>query len=240
MIAKSRTEFSPKQRDELLAALRARFEENMGRHPSLVWGKVQARLEARSDKLWSLAEMERPCGEPDVVVQDKASGELIFVDCAPESPAGRLSVCCDREGWLSRKEMGPKTTSMDVATGMGIALLMEEEIKGFESVLTVVGGKIVHAADEFKPHAPPAIPLLPEWSPIKVFGGYGAPFDARKASRNPYVEFFEPGCGCFAFWRAGGEGDHVVLRFAQDLRSQMSGLGSGGSVWSGQDRQRKA
>ena len=117
----------PKQRDELLAALKARFDANKARHPGLVWAKVQARLEAKPDKLWSLAEMERTGGEPDVVGQDKKSGEFIFFDCSPESPSGRRSVCYDREGWLSRKEARPKTTAMDLATELGIALLTEEE-----------------------------------------------------------------------------------------------------------------
>lgn len=117
----------PKQRDELLAALKARFDANKARHPSLVWAKVQARLEAKPDKLWSLAEMERTGGEPDVVAHDKKSGEFVFMDCAPESPAGRRSVCYDRAGWLSRKEARPKTTAMDLAAEMGIALLTEEE-----------------------------------------------------------------------------------------------------------------
>lgn len=118
-------ELSPKQRDELLAALKARFDANKARHPGLVWARVQARLEARPDKLWSLAEMERTGGEPDVV--EVKSGEFVFMDCAPESPAGRRSVCYDREGWLSRKEARPKTTAIDMATEMGIALLTEEE-----------------------------------------------------------------------------------------------------------------
>ena len=118
-------QLSPKQRDEWLAALKARFEKNMGRHQGLVWAKVQARLEARTDKLWSLAEMERTGGEPDVV--GLKSGEFVFMDCAPESPAGRRSVCYDREGWLSRKEARPKTTAIDLAAEMGIALLTEEE-----------------------------------------------------------------------------------------------------------------
>lgn len=123
----SRRQLSPKQRDELLAALKARFDANKARHPGLVWAKVQARLEARPDKMWSLAEMERTGGEPDVVGHDKKSGEFVFVDCAPESPVGRRSVCYDQEGWLSRKEARPKTTAMDLATEMGIALLTEEE-----------------------------------------------------------------------------------------------------------------
>jgi hypothetical protein len=120
-------EFSPKQRDELLATLQARFDANKARHPGLVWAKVQAGLEARPNKLWSLAEMERTGGEPDVVGHDKKSGEFVFMDCAPESPAGRRSVCYDREGWLSRKEARPKTTAMDLAAEMGIALVTEEE-----------------------------------------------------------------------------------------------------------------
>ena len=118
-------ELSPKQRDELLAALKARFEKNMGRHQGLVWAKVQARLEAKQDKLWSLAEMERTGGEPDVV--GVKSGEFVFMDCAPESPAGRRSVCYDRAGLESRKEHRPKTTALDLAAAMGIALLTEEE-----------------------------------------------------------------------------------------------------------------
>lgn len=120
-----KNELSPRQCDELLTALKARFEKNPGRHPDLSWPKVRARLEACPDKLWSLAAMERTGGEPDVV--GAKSGEFIFMDCAAESPSGRRSVCYDREGWLSRKEARPKTTAMDMATEMGIALLTEEE-----------------------------------------------------------------------------------------------------------------
>ena len=120
-------ELSHKQRADLLAALKARFEKNLGRHQALVWAKVQARLEARPEQLWSLAEMERTGGEPDVVSHDKKSGEFVFMDCAAESPADRRSVCYDREGWLSRKEARPKTTAMDLAAEMGIALVTEEE-----------------------------------------------------------------------------------------------------------------
>ena len=118
-------ELSPKQREELLAALKDRFEKNLNRHNSLDWARVQARLEAKADKLWSLAEMERTGGEPDVV--GVKSGEFVFMDCAPESPVGRRSVCYDREGLESRKEHRPKTTAMDLAAGMDIALLTEEE-----------------------------------------------------------------------------------------------------------------
>ncbi len=116
---------SSKQREELLSALKARFEKNLARHQGLVWAKVQARLEAKPDKLWSLAEMERTGGEPDVV--GVKSGEFVFMDCAPESPAGRRSVCYDRAGLESRKEHRPKTTALDLAAAMGIALLTEEE-----------------------------------------------------------------------------------------------------------------
>jgi hypothetical protein len=125
--ANTKKELSPKQRGELLAALQSRFDANQAGHPGLAWAKVRARLEARPDKLWSLAEMERTGGEPDVVAHDKKSGEVVFMDCAPESPSGRRSVCYDREGWLSRKEARPKTTALDLAAEMGVALLTEEE-----------------------------------------------------------------------------------------------------------------
>jgi hypothetical protein len=118
---------SPKQREELLKALKARFEKNLNRHKGLDWAKVQSRLEANPEKLWSLNEMESTGGEPDVVGQDKKSGEYIFFDCSAESPKGRVSVCYDREGWLSRKEARPKTTAMDMAVAMGVELLTEEE-----------------------------------------------------------------------------------------------------------------
>jgi Protein of unknown function (DUF4256) len=111
----------------LLAALEARFDANKARHPGLVWAKVQAKLEANPDKLWSLAEMERTGGEPDVVDHDKKSGEFAFFDCSPETPKGRVSVCYDREGLESRKEHRPKTTAMDMAAAMGIELLTEEQ-----------------------------------------------------------------------------------------------------------------
>ena len=123
----NKNELSPKQRDELLKALKARFEKNLNRHKGLDWAKVQARLEANPEKLWSLNEMESTGGEPDVVGQDKKSGEYIFFDCSAETPKGRVSVCYDREGWLSRKEARPKTTAMDMAAAMGIELLTEEQ-----------------------------------------------------------------------------------------------------------------
>jgi hypothetical protein len=120
-------ELTSKQREVLLATLQTRFEKNPKRHKGLDWAKVQARLEANPEKLWSLAEMERTGGEPDVVGQDKKSGEFVFFDCATESPTGRRSVCYDREGWLSRKEARPKTTAMDQAGEMGVELLTEEQ-----------------------------------------------------------------------------------------------------------------
>src|SRR5678816_673016 len=120
-------ELSPKQREELLSALKARFEKNMHRHKGLEWAKVQARLEANPEKLWSLSEMERTGGEPDVVGQNKKTSEYIFFDCSAESPKGRTSVCYDREGLESRKEHRPKDTAMDMATAMGIELLTEEQ-----------------------------------------------------------------------------------------------------------------
>lgn len=125
MSTSNKKPLSPKQREELLKALKARFEKNLNRHKGLEWAKVQSRLEANAEKLWSLNEMESTGGEPDVV--GVKSGEFIFYDCSAESPGGRRSVCYDREGWLSRKEARPKTTAMDMAAAMGIELLTEEE-----------------------------------------------------------------------------------------------------------------
>ena len=120
-------DLSPEQRDELLAALKARFEKNMNRHKSLELAKVRARLEANPEKLWSLNEMERTGGEPDVVGQDKKTGEYVFYDCSAETPKGRTSVCYDREGLESRKEHKPENNAMDMAAAMGIELLTEEQ-----------------------------------------------------------------------------------------------------------------
>ena len=120
-------DLSPKQRDELLAALKARFEANPDRHSGLVWAKVQARLEAKPEKLWSLAEMERTGGEPDVVGQDKKSGEFVFMDCSAQSPKGRVSFCYDRAALDARKEHKPKNCVLDAAADMGVAVLTEEE-----------------------------------------------------------------------------------------------------------------
>ena len=124
---KTKKELSTAQREELLKVLKARFEKNMNRHEGLAWAKVQAKLEANPEKLWSLNEMETTGGEPDVVGHDKKTSEYIFFDCSAETPKGRVSVCYDREGWLSRKEARPKTTAMDMAASMGIELLTEEQ-----------------------------------------------------------------------------------------------------------------
>jgi hypothetical protein len=123
----NKKQLSAKQREELLGALKARFEKNMGRHPGLMWAKVQARLEANAEKLWSLAEMERTGGEPDVVGHDKKSGEYVFYDCSEQTPEGRTSLCYDREALDSRKEHKPKNSVMDMAATMGIELLTEEQ-----------------------------------------------------------------------------------------------------------------
>ena len=127
MSTSNKKQLSPKQSEELLTALKARFEKNLNRHKGVEWAKVQAKLEANADKLWSLHEMERTGGEPDVVGHDKKTGEYIFFDCSPESPKGRTSVCYDREGLESRKEHRPKNTAMDMAAAMGVELLTEEQ-----------------------------------------------------------------------------------------------------------------
>src|SRR5213078_2726583 len=126
-IKSNKKDLSPEQRKELLGALKARFEKNMNRHKGLEWAKVQAKLEAKTEKLWSLNEMERTGGEPDVVGHDKKTDDYIFFDCSAESPKGRTSVCYDREGLESRKEHKPKNNAMDMAAAMGIELLTEEE-----------------------------------------------------------------------------------------------------------------
>jgi hypothetical protein len=127
-------ELSPKQREELLRALKARFEKNMNRHKGLEWAKVQAKLEANPEKLWSLNEMERTGGEPDVVGHDKKTGEYIFYDCSAESPKDRRNVCYDREALESRKEFKPKDTAMDMASAMGIELLTEEQYRELQKL----------------------------------------------------------------------------------------------------------
>jgi Protein of unknown function (DUF4256) len=123
-----------KQREELLKALKARFEKNMNRHKGLEWAKVQAKLEANPEKLWSLNEMERTGGEPDVVGHDKTLGEYIFYDCAAESPKGRRSLCYDGEALDSRKENKPKDNALDLAAAMGVELLTEEQYRELQKL----------------------------------------------------------------------------------------------------------
>ena len=130
----NKKKLAPEQREELLRALKARFEKNLSRHKGLEWAKVQTRLEADPEKLWSLNEMERTGGEPDVVGHDKKSGEYIFYDCSAESPAGRRSVCYDREALASRKEHKPKNSAMEMAAAMGIELLSEEQYRALQQL----------------------------------------------------------------------------------------------------------
>jgi class 3 adenylate cyclase len=130
----NKKELSPEHREELLSELKARFEQNMNRHKGLEWAKVQAKLEANTKKLWSLSEMERTSGEPDVVGFDKKTGEYIFYDCSAESPKGRRSLCYDREALESRKEHKPKNNAMDMAAAMGIELLTEEQYRELQKL----------------------------------------------------------------------------------------------------------
>lgn len=122
------------RREELLRALKARFEKNMSRHKGLEWSGVQAKLEASPEKLWSLSEMERTGGEPDVVGQDKKTGEYIFYDCSAESPKGRRSLCYDRAALEARKEHKPKDSATDMAAAMGIDLLTEEQYRELQKL----------------------------------------------------------------------------------------------------------
>lgn len=123
-----------KQREELLRALKVRFEKNMNRHKGLEWANVQAKLEANAEKLWSLNEMERTGGEPDVVGYDKKTDQYIFVDCSAESPRGRRSVCYDREGQESRKAFKPENNAIDMSAAMGIELLTEEQYRELQKL----------------------------------------------------------------------------------------------------------
>ena len=130
----NKKELSSEQRKELLSALKTRFEKNMNRHKGLEWAKVQAKLEANTKKLWSLNEMERTGGEPDVVGQDKKTSEYIFFDCSAESPKGRRSICYDREALESRKEHKPENNAIDMAAAMGIELLTEEQYRALQKL----------------------------------------------------------------------------------------------------------
>ena len=127
-------EMKVKQSEELLRTLKARFEKHMNRHKGLEWAKVRARLVADREKLWSLNEMERTGGEPDVIGHDKKAGEYIFYDCSSESPNGRRSLCYDREALESRKEHKPKDNAIDMAAAMGIELLTEEQYRALQKL----------------------------------------------------------------------------------------------------------
>ena len=133
-INSNKKDLSPEQREVLLGALKARFEKNINRHEGFEWAKVQAKLEANAEKLWSLNEMERTGGEPDVVGHDKKTGEYIFCDCSAESPRGRRSVCYDRAALESRKENKPKDSAMGMAAAMGIELLTEEQYRELQKL----------------------------------------------------------------------------------------------------------
>jgi len=131
---KQQNKLPAEQRKTLLEALRIRFEKNMHRHEGMDWAKIQAKLEANSDKLWSLSEMERTGGKPDVVGLDKKTGEYIFYDCSQETPKGRRSTCYDREGLESRKEHKPANTAIDMAAAMDIEMLTEEEYRELQEL----------------------------------------------------------------------------------------------------------
>ena len=133
-VSGSKKKLSAAQRAELLGALKARFEKNMRRHTGLEWKNVHARLEASPERLWSLNEMERTGGEPDVVGHDKKTGAFIFHDCSAESPKGRRSVCYDRAALESRKEFKPADNALDMAAAMGVALLTEEEYRALQKL----------------------------------------------------------------------------------------------------------
>jgi len=133
-INRNKKELPPEQREELLRALKARFEKNMNRHKGLEWAKVQAKLEAHTENLWSLNEMEKTGGEPDVVGFDKKTDEYIFYDCSAESPKGRRSLCYDREALKARKEHKPKESAIDMAAAIGIELLTEEEYRELQKL----------------------------------------------------------------------------------------------------------
>jgi hypothetical protein len=130
----NKKKLSPEQHDELLSTLKARFEKNSNRHKGIDWAKVESKLEANPDKLWSLNEMKRTGGEPDVVGYDKKTDGYIFYDCSAESPKGRRSLCYDREALESRKEFKPENSAIDMAAAMGIELLTEEEYRQLQQL----------------------------------------------------------------------------------------------------------
>ncbi len=134
MESKPKKELTPQQREELLKTLKARFEKNVNLHKGLEWAKVQVKLEANPEKLWSLNEMERTGGEPDVVGYDKKTDEYIFYDSSAETPKGRINVCYDREGLDARKSHKPENNAMDMAAAMGIELLTEEQYRDLQKL----------------------------------------------------------------------------------------------------------
>jgi hypothetical protein len=133
-IIRDNKELSPEQREEILVTLKLRFEKNMHRHEGLEWAKIQAKLDANPEKLWSLGEMEKTGGEPDVVEYDKEKDEYIFYDCSTESPKGRRSVCYDREALEARKKHKPENSAMDMAADMGIEILTEEQYRALQKL----------------------------------------------------------------------------------------------------------
>jgi hypothetical protein len=130
----NKKQLSPKEREELFRALKTRFEKNMDRHQGLDWAKVQGRLAANTEKLWSLNEMERTGGEPDVVGHDNKTGEYVFYDCSAESPKDRRSLCYDGQALKARKEHKPKNSALDMAAAMGIELLAEEQYRELQEL----------------------------------------------------------------------------------------------------------
>ena len=132
--SETKKKLSLEQREELFRVLKARFEKNMNRHKGLEWAKVQAKLEANTERLWSINEMERTGGEPDVVGHDKKTDEYIFYDCSAESPKGRRNVCYDREGQEARKEFKPENNAIDMAAALGIELLTEEQYRELQNL----------------------------------------------------------------------------------------------------------
>src|SRR3970040_1192292 len=155
-INSNKKELSPEQREELLRALKSRFEKNMNRHKGLEWAKVQAKLEANSEKLWSLNEMESTGGEPDVVGHDKKTGEYIFYDCSSESPKGRRSICYDHEALESRKEHKPENSATEMAADMGVELLTEEQYRELQK--TGVGCALCDCYEESR--IPPGFQIM--------------------------------------------------------------------------------
>jgi hypothetical protein len=134
MAKQTKKALSKQQQEELINTLKKRFEKNMTRHKGIAWTELETKLKSSADKLWSLNEMESTGGEPDVIGYDKKAGEYIFYDCSAESPAGRRSVCYDREGWESRKEHRPENTAIDMAAEMGIEVLSEEEYRNLQQL----------------------------------------------------------------------------------------------------------